>query len=194
VFAASVGGALPTDIEHPEVAFIGRSNVGKSSLINALTGRKTLARASKTPGRTQSVLFFNLGDRLTLVDLPGYGHAEAPLAARRDWKELMRVYLTQRPELRRVFLLIDSRRGLQDSDHVLLRILTRAGVSVQPVLTKADACKPAELAARREETQTALRPYAIARPEVLATSTRPGGASAGIPDVRLAILEACGLV
>ena len=121
-----------------EVCFAGRSNVGKSSLINALTGRKSMARASNTPGRTQALNFFALGDRLRLVDLPGYGYAEAPVKLVEQWQATLRGYLAGRPTLRRVFLLIDGRHGAKTVDHEIMDLLDRSAVPFQAVLTKAD--------------------------------------------------------
>ena len=133
----------------PEVAFAGRSNVGKSSLVNALTGRRTLARSSGTPGRTQQLIFFNLGQRLMLVDLPGYGYAKAPKQDVERWTRLTRSYLKGRPQLRRVLLLVDSRHGLKDVDRRIMRELDEAAVSYQVVLTKCDKIKqPARIGCR----------------------------------------------
>ena len=135
----------------PEVAFAGRSNVGKSSLVNVLTGRNTLARTSNTPGRTQQLNFFSLADRLTLVDMPGYGYAEAPKTEIARWTRLVDTYLRGRPSLRRVLLLIDARHGVKKTDEPVMKMLDEAAVSYQLVLTKADKLKPAELAARRDD-------------------------------------------
>ena len=129
----------------PEIAFVGRSNVGKSSLVNALTGRRMLARISNTPGRTRQINFFDLGGRLMLVDLPGYGYAEAPKSAVRSWTSLVRHYLQTRAALRRVCLLIDSRHGIKEVDRPLMRMLDDAGVSYQIILTKADKAGAGEL-------------------------------------------------
>ena len=131
----------------PEIAFAGRSNVGKSSLVNALTGRKTLARVSNTPGRTREINFFRLGDRLMLADLPGYGFARASKAQSEQWAGLIFEYLRGRPNLRRVILLIDSRRGLLENDVEVMTLLDRAAVSYQLILTKTDKLKPDELTA-----------------------------------------------
>ena len=136
---------LPTDAL-PEVAFAGRSNVGKSSLVNALTGRKTLARTSDTPGRTQQLNFFELGERLMLVDLPGYGYAEAPKHLVKQWTRLIQDYLRGRPGLRRVLMLVDGRHGLKDTDRELMDMLDKAAVNYKLVLTKADKVKGADLA------------------------------------------------
>lgn len=165
----------------PEVALIGRSNVGKSSLINALTGRKNLARASKTPGRTQQIVFFNLGDRLMLVDLPGYGHAKAPPAAIKQWNGLIRTYLQKRPTLRCVGLLIDSRHGIMANDLEMMQMLDRAAVSYQVILTKADQIKPLEREPRQTATTAALTRHPAARPSVITTSSETG---LGMPELR----------
>src|SRR6185436_14500502 len=129
----------------PEVAFVGRSNVGKSSLVNALTGRKTLARVSNTPGRTREINFFNLGGRLMLADLPGYGYAKVSKAEHARWTELIFAYLRGRPNLRRAVVLIDARRAPLPNDIEVMELLDRAAVSYQLVLTKVDKLKPAEL-------------------------------------------------
>lgn len=150
----------------PEVAFAGRSNVGKSSLINALTGRKTLARTSNTPGRTRQLNFFDLGGRLMLVDLPGHGYAKAPKVEIRRWTELTRDYLHGRPTLQRVYLLIDARRGLQDGDEAVMSALDSAAVSYQVVWTKADKASADERTAAanrldaRQRAHVALHPVA----------------------------------
>ena len=141
---APTAAALPRDTL-PEIAFAGRSNVGKSSLVNALTGRRTLARTSNTPGRTRQINFFDLDTRLMLVDLPGYGYAEAPKIEVRRWTALLRRYLETRTALRRVCLLIDSRHGIKDVDYPLILMLDDAGVSYQIVLTKADKLGAGEL-------------------------------------------------
>ena len=166
-------GLPPAD--RPEVAFAGRSNVGKSSLINALTGRKALARASNTPGRTQEINFFALGDALYLVDLPGYGFAEAPKAAVERWQALMRAYLAGRPTLRRAFLLIDARHGLKPVDDEIMGLLDRSAVTFQVVLTKAD--KPRGRGARRDRRprpRDGLARHPAAFPEIVVTSAETG--------------------
>ena len=165
----------------PEIAFAGRSNVGKSSLINALTGRATLARTSRTPGRTQELIFFDLGGRATLVDMPGYGYAAVAKAKSASWGELARDYLRGRPSLARVFVLIDSRHGLKESDHETMRALDAAAVSYAAVLTKGDEVKPPEASARIAATLEGLRKHAAAYPEVMLTSARTGE---GIAELR----------
>ncbi|HLW27054.1 MAG TPA: ribosome biogenesis GTP-binding protein YihA/YsxC [Kiloniellales bacterium] len=158
----------------PEVAFAGRSNVGKSSLVNALTGRRTLARSSGTPGRTQQLIFFNLGQRLMLVDLPGYGYAKAPKQDVERWTRLTRSYLKGRPQLRRVLLLVDSRHGLKDVDRRIMRELDEAAVSYQVVLTKCDKIKQPALDRVQETVTKELVSHGAAHPEVLATSSEKG--------------------
>jgi GTP-binding protein len=154
----------------PEIAFIGRSNVGKSSLVNALTGRRMLARTSRTPGRTQQINFFDLGGRLMLVDLPGYGYADASKAAVRAWTALVEHYLSGRASLRRACLLIDGRRGLTDTDRPTLALCDEAALSYQVVLTKIDAVKAAELAATTATVAAELARHRAAHPELLLTS------------------------
>jgi GTP-binding protein len=154
-----------------EVAFIGRSNVGKSSLINAVTGRKALARASNTPGRTQQIVFFNLANRLMLVDLPGYGHADAPHAEKDHWNALVHHYIQQRPPLRLVCLLIDSRHGLKANDLSMMQFLDRAAISYQIVLTKADQIKAPEREAKLRQVTAMLSKHPAARSDVLMTSS-----------------------
>ncbi len=155
----------------PEVAFAGRSNVGKSTLINALTGRKSLARASNTPGRTRQLNFFDLGGRLTLVDMPGYGYAQAAKEVKEDWQGLMFEYLRGRPTLRRVVLLLDSRIELKASDLTVMDLLDRAAVTYQLVLTKADGVKPGALARKQEDVSALIRKHPAAHPELLTTSS-----------------------
>ena len=172
-FAAAKSDGLPP-LGPPEIAFAGRSNVGKSSLVNALTGRLSLARTSNTPGRTQQLIFFNLGDRLTLVDMPGYGYAAVAKAKSASWGALARDYLRGRSSLMRVFVLIDGRHGLKDSDHETMKQLDAAAVSYAVVLTKRDEVKPADQAARVEATLAALRAHPAAYPDVIFTSSRTG--------------------
>lgn len=164
---------LPAD-ELPELAFAGRSNVGKSSLINALTGRKALARASSEPGRTRELNFFRMGDRLRLVDMPGYGYAKAPKAAIETWTSLVRDYLRGRPALKRVILLIDARHGVKPNDEEVMSALDRAAVVYQIVLTKADKLKSQELAETIAACQAAIRKRPAAHPEIIATSAEGG--------------------
>jgi len=176
---------LPRDGK-PEIAFAGRSNVGKSSLINALTGQKSLARVSVTPGRTRELNFFTLGkdDAFYLVDMPGYGYARASKAAVKGWTRLMQDYLKGRRELKRVFLLIDARHGLKVSDREIMTLMDEAAVSYQGVLTKADKPKAAELAAIEVKVAAELAKRPAAYPQLIATSARSG---AGIPELRAAI-------
>jgi len=162
--AALPGGTLP------EIAFAGRSNVGKSSLVNALTGRKTLARTSNTPGRTRQINFFDLDERLMLVDLPGYGYAEASKSEVRRWTALLGRYLQTRAVLRRVCLLIDSRHGIKDADHPLMLMLDQCGVSYQVVLTKTDKLGGEELGLIAERTHGELARRPAAYPEIHLTS------------------------
>lgn len=168
----------------PEVAFVGRSNVGKSSLINALTGRNTLARTSNTPGRTQQLNFFNLGDRLMLVDLPGYGYAKVSRSEAQKWQELMRTYLRGRPSLRRVCVLVDARHGLKPSDREMMEMLDIHAVSYQLVLTKADKIKPPALVRLIAELSESVKEHAALHPEIMATSSVKG---LGINDVQIAL-------
>jgi GTP-binding protein len=167
-----------------EIAFAGRSNVGKSSLINALTGRNALARTSHTPGRTQELIFFAADPNLTLVDMPGYGYAAAPKDIVKAWTQLVQDYLVGRANLARVYVLIDARHGLKDADAAPLDALGKAAVSHQIVLTKADQVTAAELAKCIAGVEAALSKRPAAFPHVLPTSSRTG---AGMPELRAAI-------
>jgi len=168
-----------------EVAFAGRSNVGKSSLINALTGRNNLARTSHTPGRTQELIFFEGPDKaLRLVDMPGYGYASAPKTKVASWTTLIHQFLLGRATLARVYVLVDSRHGLKDVDQEILTTLDKSAVSYQIVLTKADQVKPGELATRIAETEADLAKHPAAFPELLTTSSRAG---TGMAELRAAM-------
>ncbi len=158
----------------PEVAFAGRSNVGKSSLINALTGRRALARVSSEPGRTKQLNFFNLGPRLTLVDMPGYGYAKAAAAVKEDWQGLMFEYLRGRPTLQRVYVLLDSRIEIKDNDLAAIGLLDKAAVLYRLVLTKADSVKPTALAAKVDEVQALARKHPAALSDIITTSSDSG--------------------
>lgn len=159
-------------VELPEVAFAGRSNVGKSSLLNALTNRRTLARTSNTPGRTREVNFFRLGGRLMLVDLPGYGYARAGKEEIARWNELIGDYLRGRGNLLRVYLLIDARRGIGAPDRKVMELLDKAAVVYQVVLTKVDKVKPGPLGKVQAATEAELKRHGAAYPEILATSSK----------------------
>lgn len=172
----------------PEVAFAGRSNVGKSSLINALVGQKYLARASNEPGRTREINFFNLDDQLRLVDLPGYGFARVSRGVANKFQDLGRAYLRGRPNLKRVYLLIDARHGLKAVDTEALDALDTAAVSYQIVLTKSDKLKAEEVEAVVARTRDAIRKRPASFPRVLATSAEKG---TGIPDLRAEAKAAC---
>ncbi len=173
------------DFSAPEIAFAGRSNVGKSSLINAVTGRSALARTSNTPGRTQQLNFFDLGSRLTLVDMPGYGYAKVSKEQKASWDHLIREYLRGRPTLRCVFILIDSRRGIKESDEEIMDMLDESAVSYRVILTKADEESPAHIAKISDDILAALRKRPAAFNAVLATSSEKG---TGIAALRAAIL------
>jgi GTP-binding protein len=165
----------------PEIAFAGRSNVGKSSLLNALTGRKALARTSNTPGRTREINYFALGERLVLVDLPGYGYAKAPKRMVAAWQKLLRAFLRGRQPLRRVLLLIDARHGIKPPDREMMTMLDETAVIYQAVLTKADKLGPDQLAALLEATAAELASRPAAHPRIIATSAVTG---AGIAELR----------
>jgi GTP-binding protein len=186
--AAQISGLPAADL--PEVAFAGRSNVGKSSLINALVSQHRLARASNEPGRTREVNFFILDDRLRLVDLPGYGFARASKSTTAEFQNLGRAYLRGRPNLKRVYLLIDGRHGLKPVDGEALDALDLAAVSYQIVLTKTDKLKPAEAQAVVERTVQAIAKRPAAFPRVIASSAEKGG---GLPELRAEIALACGV-
>jgi GTP-binding protein len=183
VAAAGTAASLPP-MRGVEIAFAGRSNVGKSSLINALTGRKNLARISRTPGRTQELIFFNGGDNLNVVDMPGYGYAAAAKTKIAAWTALIDAFLRGRGNLARIYVLVDARHGLKPTDDPALDALSQSAVSHQIVLTKCDAVKPSELAGRIAETEAALGKRPAAFPTVLATSSHDG---TGMPELRAAI-------
>ena len=185
--AVAMDGLPPAD--RPEVCFAGRSNVGKSTLINALTGRKGLARASNTPGRTQELNFFALGDAGYLVDLPGYGFAKAPLDKVRRWQDLLRGYLAGRPTLARAFVLVDSRHGLKPLDHEIMELLDRAAVVFQVVLTKADKPRADALERTAAAMGEELARHPAAFPEILVTAAETGR---GIPALRAVIAGLAG--
>jgi GTP-binding protein len=167
-----------------EVCFAGRSNVGKSTLINAITGRKALARASNTPGRTQEINFFTLGDSHYLVDLPGYGYANAPLPVVEKWQALLKSYLAGRQNLRRAFVLIDARHGIKAVDEEIMALLDSAAVTFQCVLTKSDKIKPHALEAVLDQVRGKLAPHPAAFPELIVTSSEKGD---GITTLRAVI-------
>ena len=174
---------LPDD-DRLEICFAGRSNVGKSTLINALTGRKALARTSKTPGRTKEINFFELTKKYYLVDLPGYGYATAPRLVVERWQKLLRQYLSGRQSLRRAFVLIDSRHGIKKVDKQILSLLDNSAVTFQIVLTKADKIKKEHHRKAIDQVSEALQPHPAAFPEILLTSSEKGW---GIPTLRSTI-------
>lgn len=174
---------MPPD-DRMEVCFAGRSNVGKSSLINALTNRKNLARASNTPGRTQEINFFTTEDGPYLVDLPGYGYAEAPVAIVRKWQELLKAYLSGRATLRRVFVLVDTRHGIKSVDEEILTLLDRSAVTFQVVMTKADKVGKTEREKNIAQVKAALVKHVAAYPEIIVTSSEKGD---GIETLRAVI-------
>jgi GTP-binding protein len=174
------------DAQKAEIAFAGRSNVGKSSLVNALTGRKTLAKTSNTPGRTQQLNYFNLGDRIYMVDMPGYGYAKVSKGQRDDWTQLIFDYLRGRPTLRCVFILIDSRHGLKDSDIYLMKMLDETAVQYRIILTKTDKVKREALEKVSNNIIAVLKTHAAAYPSLIATSAEKG---MGLPECRASLLS-----
>ena len=182
----AMDGLPPAD--RPEVCFAGRSNVGKSSLINALTGRKGIARASNTPGRTQEINFFALGEHSYLVDLPGYGYAQAPLPVVAKWQALLKAYLAGRPNLRRAFALIDARHGVKPVDHEIMTLLDRSAVPFQVVVTKADKIGSGTLTQTLAQIEAELQKHRAAYPELVVASSEKGR---GIATLR-AIIDGLG--
>ena len=172
--------------DRPEFCFAGRSNVGKSSIINALTGRKALARASNTPGRTQEINFFDLGGRAWLVDLPGYGFTETPVDVVKRWQALLKAYLSGRQNLRRVFMLVDARHGIKAVDHEIMELLDKSAVGFQCVLTKADKVKAPALAKVLTQVQEQLHKHVTAYPQIIVTSSEKCD---GLPLLRAAALS-----
>ncbi len=185
VAGAATGDSIPP-AKLPEIAFAGRSNVGKSSLVNALTGRARLARVSQTPGRTRQINLFRLANRLMLADLPGYGFARAAKAEQARWRALILDYLRSRPNLRRVVLLIDSRRGVMAADSAIMNLLDSAAVSYQLVLTKSDQLKPSALEDIAAHAAGEARRHAAAHPQILVTSAASGQ---GLPELRASLAQ-----
>jgi GTP-binding protein len=188
VWGATTAESLPPERLN-EVAFVGRSNAGKSSLVNALTGRKSLARVSQTPGATRQINFFNLADRLMLVDLPGYGFAKRSKTEAEAWQEMIFSYLRRRARLRRVALLIDARRGVMESDQEVMALLDRTAVSYGLVLTKADALKPAERDQVLAKASTEVARHTAALAEVQLTSALSGDGIAALRTHLAALAE-----
>ena len=176
----------------PEIAFCGRSNVGKSSLLNALTARKAIARASVTPGRTQELNFFEVGEptQMRLVDMPGYGFAKAPKSVVQKWQNLVRTYLRGRPVLSRALVLVDSRHGLKDVDREMMKMLDEAAVGYRVVMTKADKIKASELEKTVARVEAEAKKHVAAFPQVHVTSAEKG---MGIPELRAAVLSDAGV-
>jgi len=181
---AALDGLPPVSL--PEIAFAGRSNVGKSSLINALCGRSTVARTSNTPGRTQELNYFDVAGRLIVVDMPGYGFAKAPKDKVDAWKRLVNGYLRGRPTLRRCMMLVDSRHGLKDVDREMMTMLDKAAVIYQIVLTKIDKLSASELKAVQDRTAEEIKSHVAAHPVLILTSSEKG---TGIPELRAEILQ-----
>ena len=174
------------ETQRPEIAFAGRSNVGKSSLVNALTSRKTLAKTSNTPGRTQQLNYFNLGDRLYMVDMPGYGYAKVSKSQRDEWTQLIFDYLRGRPTLQTVLILVDARHGLKDTDETLMDMLDETAVQYRIILTKSDKVKIPELEKHTENIEAKLKKRPAAYPKISTTSSVKGY---GIPELRATILS-----
>jgi len=177
----AMDGMPPSD--RIEVCFAGRSNVGKSTLINALTGRRSLARTSNTPGRTQEINFFTVAESHYLVDLPGYGFAKAPLPTVKKWQALLKAYLSGRQNLRRAFVLIDHRHGVKDVDAEIMQLLNSSAVTFQVILTKADKVKDADRAKILTQTRAALAKHPAAYPEILVTSSENGQGIANLRSI-----------